>query len=114
MNFIQSVETCFTKYLDFKGRASRSEYWWFVLFYTVCWIVGYSLGPVIEALIILGLIIPAIAVCARRLHDINKSGWLQLIQIIPIVGWIVLIIWCATEGEKKKNKFGPPIKFRRK
>ena len=111
MNFIQSVETCFTKYLDFKGRASRSEYWWFVLFYTICWIVGYSLGPVIEALIILGLIIPAIAVCARRLHDINKSGWLQLLMI-TIIGIIPLIFWWATEGTKKNNRHGKPIKLK--
>ena len=72
---------------------------------TVCWIVGFALGPVIEAVIIFGLLLPSIAVCARRLHDIGKSGWLQLIQLIPIIGVIILIIWCATEGTKKKNEY---------
>ena len=113
MTFLKSIETCFYKYVDFNGRASRSEYWWFVLFFTLCWIIGFVLGPIVEAIIILGLILPAFAVCARRLHDIDKSGWLQLIQIIPLIGGIVLIIWCATEGSKKKNKYGQPIKLKR-
>ena len=112
MNFLKSIETCFLKYVDFNGRASRSEYWWFMLFCTICWIVGFALGPVIELVITFGLLLPALAACCRRLHDIDKSGWLQLIQIIPLVGWIVLIVWCATEGQKKKNKFGPAIKLR--
>ncbi len=111
MTFIKSIETCFTKYIDFNGRASRSEYWWFILFVTVCWIIGFALGPVIELVILFGLLLPTIAVCARRLHDIDKTGWLQLIQIIPLIGGIILIIWCATEGTKKKNKYGKPIKI---
>ncbi len=113
MTFLKSIETCFTKYVDFNGRASRSEYWWFILFVTVCWIVGFALGPTIEIVIILGLLLPVVSVCARRLHDIDKSGWLQLIQIIPFIGGIILIIWCATEGTKKKNKYGKPIKLKR-
>ena len=113
MTFLKSIETCFTKYVNFNGRASRSEYWWFILFVTVCWIVGFALGPVIEAVIIFGLLLPSIAVCARRLHDIGKSGWLQLIQLIPIIGVIILIIWCATEGTKKNNEYGKPIKLKR-
>lgn len=111
MNFLKSIETCFTKYIDFNGRASRPEFWWFYLFVTICWIVGFSLGPVVELVIILGLIIPYIAVTTRRLHDINKTGWLQLIGIIPLIGWIVMIIWCATEGQKKKNSYGQPPKI---
>ena len=113
MNFLQSIETCFIKYVDFNGRASRPEFWWFYLFVTICWIIGFTLGPVVESIIILGLAIPYISVTAGRLHDINKSGWLQLIGIIPLVGWIVMIIWCATEGEKKKNQYGFPIKYRK-
>tara|TARA_E500000331_G_C17209862_1_gene693153 strand:+ start:724 stop:1071 length:348 start_codon:yes stop_codon:yes gene_type:complete len=114
MNFLQSIETCFTKYVIFDGRASRSEFWWFYLFYLLCWIVGFALDPVIEVIVILGLFLPYIAVTARRLHDINNSGWLQLVGLIPLVGWIIVIVWCATEGEKKKNRFGPPIKFKRR
>jgi|TARA_B100001059_G_scaffold210085_1_gene223516 uncharacterized membrane protein YhaH (DUF805 family) len=113
MTFLKSVETCFYKYIEFNGRASRSEFWWFYLFVIICWIIGFVLGPIIEAIIILGLLIPYIAVQARRLHDIGKSGWLQLISLIPLIGAIILIVWSATEGTKKKNKYGAPIKLKK-
>ena len=113
MNFLKSIETCFYKYIEFNGRASRSEFWWFYLFVIICWIIGFVLGPIIEVIIILGLLIPYIAVQARRLHDIGKSGWLQLISLIPLIGAIILIVWSATEGTKKKNKYGAPIKLKK-
>ena len=113
MTFLKSVETCFYKYADFNGRASRSEFWWFYLFTILVWIVGFVINPVVELIFILGLLLPYIAVTARRLHDIDKSGWLQLIGIIPLIGTIIMIIWCATEGSKKKNKYGAPIKLKR-
>jgi uncharacterized membrane protein YhaH (DUF805 family) len=113
MNFLKSIETCFYKYIEFNGRASRSEFWWFYLFVIICWIIGFALGPIIEVIIILGLLIPYIAVQARRLHDIGKSGWLQLISFIPLIGAIILIVWSATEGTKKKNKYGAPIKLKK-
>lgn len=113
MTFLKSVETCFYKYIEFNGRASRSEFWWFYLFVIICWIIGFVLGPIIEAIIIVGLLLPYIAVQARRLHDIGKSGWLQLISLIPLIGAIILIIWSATEGTKKKNKYGAPIKLKK-
>ena len=113
MTFLKSVETCFYKYIEFNGRASRSEFWWFYLFVIICWIIGFVLGPIIEGIIILGLLIPYIAVQARRLHDIGKSGWLQLISLIPLIGAIILIVWSATEGTKKKNKYGAPIKLKK-
>ena len=113
MTSLKSIETCFYKYAEFNGRASRSEFWWFYLFYTLCWIIGFVVNPVVELIVVLGLLLPYIAVAARRLHDINKSGWLQLVGLIPLIGWIIIIIWCATEGHKKKNKYGAPIKLRR-
>ena len=109
MNFLKSIETCFIKYIDFKGRASRPEFWWFYLFYIVCWIIGFAIGPVIEAVIILGLTLPYISVATRRLHDINKAGWFQLIGVIPLVGWIIAIVWFATDGDKRDNRFGKNI-----
>tara|TARA_B100000674_G_C37391940_1_gene712254 strand:+ start:183 stop:554 length:372 start_codon:yes stop_codon:yes gene_type:complete len=123
MNFQTSIKTCFNKFAVFSGRASRSEFWFFVLFgflggiITVIidvMILGYPYeenGP-INLIFSVALIIPSIAVAARRLHDINKSGWWQLLWI-TIIGGILLIIWHATEGENKKNKFGPPIKFKK-
>ena len=123
MNFQTSIKTCFNKFAVFSGRASRSEFWFFVLFgflggiITVIidvMILGYPYeenGP-INLIFSVALIIPSIAVAARRLHDINKSGWWQLLWI-TLIGGILLIIWHATEGENKKNKFGPPIKFKK-
>ena len=123
MDFQTSIKTCFNKFAVFSGRASRSEFWFFVLFgflggiITVIidvMILGYPYeenGP-INLIFSVAIIIPSIAVAARRLHDINKSGWWQLLWI-TIIGGILLIIWHATEGENKKNKFGPPIKFKK-
>ena len=106
MTFLKSIETCFYKYAEFKGRASRSEYWWFVLFVMICWIIGFALGPVIEIVIGLGLFLPGIAVCARRLHDLDKSGAWWFIWL-TCVGAIVLLVWAATKGTAGPNRFGP-------
>ena len=123
MDFQTSIKTCFNKFAVFSGRASRSEFWFFVLFGFLggvitsiidVMILGYPYeenGP-INLIFSVALIIPSISVAARRLHDINKSGWWQLLWI-TIIGGILLIIWHATEGENKKNKFGPPIKFKK-
>ena len=122
MDFQTSIKTCFNKYADFSGRALRSELWWFVLFGFLggiittiidIMILGYSIesyGPV-NIIFSVVLILPGIAVTARRLHDVNRSGWWQLIEL-TIIGILLIIIWNATEGEKKKNKYGPPIKVK--
>ena len=123
MDFQTSIKTCFNKFAVFSGRASRSEFWFFVLFGFLggiiaviidVMILGYAFeenGP-INLIFSVALIVPSISVAARRLHDINKSGWWQLLWI-TIIGGILLIIWHATEGENKKNRFGPPIKFKK-
>ena len=123
MDFQTSIKTCFNKFAVFSGRASRSEFWFFVLFGFLggiiaviidVMILGYAFeenGP-INLIFTVALIVPSISVTARRLHDINKSGWWQLLWI-TIIGGILLIIWHATEGENKKNRFGPPIKFKK-
>ena len=123
MDFQTSIKICFNKFAVFSGRASRSEFWFFVLFGFLggiiaaiidVMILGYPFeenGP-INLIFSVALIVPSISVAARRLHDINKSGWWQLLWI-TIIGGILLIIWHATEGENKKNKFGPPIKFKK-
>jgi len=122
MDFQTSVKTCFKKYADFSGRALRSELWWFFLFSVLAGIIttimdimilGYSAdswGP-LNLICTVAFFLPAIAVTARRLHDINKSGWWQLIEL-TIIGILLIVIWNATEGEKKKNKYGPPIKIK--
>ena len=122
MDFQTSVKTCFKKYADFSGRALRSELWWFVLFGFLggiittiidIMILGYSIesyGPV-NIIFSVVLILPGIAVTARRLHDVNRSGWWQLIEL-TIIGILLILVWNITEGEKKKNIYGPPIKIK--
>ncbi len=104
MNFIDAVKICFNKYADFNGCASRPEFWWWVLF---TFLVSAALRTVsfsLSGLFSIATFLPSIAVGARRLHDTDRSGWLQLLGLIPIVGWIILIIWCAEPG--KANRYG--------
>ena len=122
MNFQNSIKTCFQKFADFNGRASRSEFWYFYLFailaYFISIFIAIQMPFFFAVVILLGLVlfVPALAVTARRLHDTGRSGWWQLTAYIPYVGLIasiiLIVIWC-TEGEKKKNKYGKPIKFKR-
>ena len=122
MDFQTSVKTCFKKYADFSGRALRSEFWWFVLFVSLgsivvtiidIMILGYPIEVNGPMYLIFGVavIIPSIAVTARRLHDVNRSGWWQLIYF-TIIGILLIVVWNITEGEKKKNIYGPPIKIK--
>jgi uncharacterized membrane protein YhaH (DUF805 family) len=111
MGFGEAVRTCFSKYANFTGRARRSEYWYFVLFQVIVTIVAngvdYMMGTgFIGGLVDLALILPSLAVAVRRLHDIDKAGWWVLIGIIPLVGWVFLIIWTCTKGTLGPNRFG--------
>tara|TARA_Y100001958_G_C20903890_1_gene324873 strand:+ start:117 stop:488 length:372 start_codon:yes stop_codon:yes gene_type:complete len=123
MDFGTSIKTCFSKYATFSGRASRSEFWWFALFGLVGGIVTTIIDVMILAYsseaygptnIIFNVItfLPYLAVGARRLHDINRSGWWQLITL-TLIGIILLIIWWATVGENKKNVHGSPLKLKK-
>ena len=124
MNIQTSIKTCFNKYATFSGRASRSEYWFFVLFGILgaiitliidVMILGYSIESEytpINSIFSLVLIIPSTAAACRRLHDVNKSGWWQLIAI-TIIGIIPLMIWLCSEGTKINNSHGKPIKLRK-
>ena len=123
MNIQTAVKTCFSKYATFSGRASRSEYWFFYLFTIIAsivtWVIdtmllGYSSEDTgaISLIFQIIIILPSIAVGARRLHDIGKSGWWQLL-ILTIIGIILLIVWFATIGSSKKNNYGNPIKLKK-
>jgi uncharacterized membrane protein YhaH (DUF805 family) len=104
MTFGESIKTCFSKYAEFSGRAARSEYWWFELF---CLLVIVGAGMVNETLsnlVSLAFALPSLAVGARRLHDIDKSGWWQLLYLIPVIGWIVVIYWAA-QPAREPNRF---------
>lgn len=104
MTFGESISTCFTNYASFAGRAARSEYWWWTLFMTLG-AVGTSLvGEKVYFLFALATLLPTLAVAARRLHDIDKSGWWQLVYFIPFVGWILWIMWNVRDG-LEPNRF---------
>ena len=92
MNFGQAISTCFAKYATFSGRASRPEFWWFFLFQILVSMAASMLGDVVAGLVSLALLLPALAVGARRLHDIGKSGWWQLIML-TVIGLLLLIYW---------------------
>jgi uncharacterized membrane protein YhaH (DUF805 family) len=104
----KAVKTCFKKYADFSGRAARPEFWWFALFQFVVMFVLGLVSPRLEGLAGLAMLLPGLAVGARRLHDIDKTAWLMLLWLIPLLGWILLIYWAAQPGDTSANKYGEP------
>jgi uncharacterized membrane protein YhaH (DUF805 family) len=100
------------KYAEFSGRARRKEFWMFVLInFAISIVLGIVEGLLGDAGFLssiygLAVMVPSIAVSARRLHDINKSGWLQLLGLIPLVGLIILIVFFAKEGDAGPNAYG--------
>jgi uncharacterized membrane protein YhaH (DUF805 family) len=108
MDFGQAIKTCLNNYATFTGRAGRAEFWWFVLFNVVvsvaASVIWYRLGNLASLL----LVLPSIAVGTRRLHDIGKSGWFQLLWFLPILGAILLIYWAVQKGDTMPNEYGPP------
>ena len=136
MNFPQSVSTCFKKYLDFKGRASRSEFWYFFLFYILAcflggFVIGFLVSPsseffyVLVIIFFVGLFIPTLSVTVRRFHDFGVSGWMYCAFIVPFVisgfiedvqpvlakiielgTFVVFCVYVSQKPNKRKNKFG--------
>ena len=139
MNFKNAIKTCLKdKYANFKGRASRSEFWFFYLFLVIGYAISIStifisikllIGTM--SIFVLAMIIPSLAVTVRRLHDINKSGWfillplpfdimqrvleessagLSLVFLVISLGlYIYLLVLYCTDGDKKNNRFGKNI-----
>ena len=97
MTFQQSIRVCLTKYADFTGTASRSEYWWFVLFLALGGAAASALGDAFGTVFLIAAILPLLAAGARRLHDYGTSGWLQLIGFVPVAGLVVLVVILAQE-----------------
>ena len=108
MNFQDAIKLCFQKYADFSGRAKRPEFWWFALFCIVVSLLLEVVGSYISWAFSLATIVPSLAVGARRLHDTNKSGWMQLIWLIPILGWIYMIYLLVQDGDAADNQYGAP------
>jgi uncharacterized membrane protein YhaH (DUF805 family) len=103
------------QYVDFDGRSGRAEYWMFVLFNVgitlMLMIIDAALGTPLHLIYLLATLLPSWALGARRLHDIGRSGWWQLLSVIPIVGAIILIVWLATEGHPDPNQWGANSEF---
>ena len=99
MTFAESIRTCFNKYADFNGTASRSEFWWFMLFIVLVGAALSLLSTTLASLFYLAVLLPDLAVGARRLHDTGKSGWWQLLLIVPL-GVIVLIVFWVQEPKR--------------
>ncbi|WP_029525996.1 DUF805 domain-containing protein [Polaromonas glacialis] len=105
MNFGQAISSCLSNYATFSGRASRSEFWWFFLFQVLASAAASMLSEKLSGLVSLALLLPALAVGARRLHDIGKSGWWQLLMISGI-GFLVLIYWWVQPTEDNVSSYG--------
>lgn len=100
-------------YCNFSGRASRSEYWWYVLFTFIlsavisiafCW--SQNALNIVTGIVNLALLLPGLGLCVRRLHDIGKSGWWLFISLIPLVGAIILIVWFCKDSQMEPNEYG--------
>ena len=129
MNFSTSIKTVYNKYFVFHGRAIRSEFWWFTLYQVAVGLgLEFLLGETAGNIWSLAHLIPSISVACRRLHDIDRSGWWQLLPllslpfvflgfgsttflwiggVVGIVLYIVLIVWYATPGTPGANRYGP-------
>jgi uncharacterized membrane protein YhaH (DUF805 family) len=107
----QAVWSVLSQYATFRGRARRSEYWYFFLVSSIVSVAATLIDMwldniVLEVVVTLATIVPSLSVGARRLHDIDRSGWWQLIGIVPVVGWIVIIVFFATDSGPR-NQYGP-------
>ncbi len=118
MDFVTAIAACFGQYATFDGRASRAEFWYFTVFVAIGGAVFHlldfvlfpamdepPLGSIFKVLVLL----PLLSVAARRLHDIDKSGWWQFINFVPLVGSIIFLIWTTSLGTRGPNRFGDPV-----
>ena len=121
MSFTQAVRSVLTQYVGFSGRARRSEFWWWFLFTVLVGIAarildqasgttvgeGFGQTGIIASLVSLALLLPNLAVSVRRLHDTGRSGWWILIGLVPVVGFIVLIVFYVQDSTPGPNPHGP-------
>lgn len=115
MSPTDAVRSVLSNYATFSGRSRRAEFWWFTLFSVVLSLILRGVDAAIGTnvpgyLVSLALLVPSIAVTVRRLHDTGRSGLWWLIGLIPLVGGIILIVWCAQDSEPEPNQFGPSPK----
>jgi uncharacterized membrane protein YhaH (DUF805 family) len=104
MSPLDAVKTCLQKYATFEGRATRAEFWWFVLFYAIAISVGVAVDLYVMGAATLLLLLPLTAVTTRRLHDTNRSGWMQLLNLVPLGNLYVLYL-LVQRSQQTGNRF---------
>ena len=104
MSFTESIKHCLSSYAKFKGRATRSEYWYFILFAIIVYFLTLLFSYELYIVAVLGLVIPTLAAAVRRLHDGGRSGWNLLWSFIPF-GSIVVLFWLTKSSEVGTNKY---------
>ncbi|WP_405817720.1 DUF805 domain-containing protein [Streptomyces sp. NBC_01390] len=110
--FIEALK----KYAVFSGRARRKEYWMFILFAVIGYLallgIGYAIDMVWIAFVFYAaLLLPALGVSVRRLHDTNRSGWWFFFGLVPLVGGITLLVFYCLDGDQGENNYGSSPKF---
>lgn len=136
MSFIDAIKSGFKNYANFSGRARRSEFWYWALFTGIVSGVLSGIGSGISSVLMstmpssfensvilsyalnapetiwsIATLIPSLAMCVRRLHDLDKSGLYVLLELIPIVGWIILLVWYTKDSQQGMNKYGNSPKY---
>lgn len=126
MVFLDAVVAGFSNYANFRGRATRAEYWYFTLFVILGsyasliidrGVFGFAMGPQafpitpFYTLYWLATVVPGLAVSFRRIHDIGRSAWWLLFVFIPIIGVFILLYWYCRKGDDGSNAYGPPSTF---
>lgn len=112
MNFQEAVSSGFAGYTEFRGRSSRAAYWWWTLFAILCSfaasIIDLMVGTafVVSLIVAVALFLPGLAVLIRRLHDTGKSGWWWLISFVPVLGFVVLLIFTLLPSDSGPNVYG--------
>ena len=100
------------KYFCFEGRAGRKEFWMYIIAYIIGSIILNlipGIGKILSGVWVLALLCPSLGITARRLHDIGKSGWLQLLVLVPVIGAIALLVICIKAGDGAANKYGEAV-----
>ena len=111
MDFWQAVRRGFTNYANFSGRAIRSEFWFWTLFYcfagTAASIIDRAMAlPVASGMFTLAALVPTLSVSVRRLHDLDRPGWWLLLFFVPAANFVLVVWWCM-RGTNGYNRFGP-------
>lgn len=112
MGLLEAVQSVFSQYATFSGRARRSEYWYFTLFNVTVAValaaIGYVIGTtMLSNIYSLAVFIPGLAVSVRRLHDVGKSGWWYFIIFVPIIGFFWMLYLYVQDSVVGENEYGP-------